>query len=151
MPKVYVKKYTNNGTPKALPAIIISSGNLYSVAVGFPSEGYLTRLVVKQTGGTDVAFDVDLLDSKIPYPPGEYPDDTEPVDDIVLYQIIPTQSVGTPGEALELMSPNNGYPFHNSDGTYTNNQRVLYLVIKPIDAGTDTVWDVSLTAHTDIS
>jgi hypothetical protein len=151
MAKVYVKKYTNNGTPKALPAIVVGVGNLLSTAVGFPSEGYLTRLVVKQTGGTDVAFDVDLLDSKIPYPPSEVPVATLPADNIQLYQIIPTQNVGVPGNALELMSPNNGYPFHNSDGTYTNNQRVLYLVIKPIGAVDDTTWDVSLTAHTDIS
>lgn len=150
MPKVYVKKYTNNASPKSLPSITIDSGNIRCIQVGFPSEGYLTRLVVAQTAGTSVAFNVDLLDSKIPYPPGEYPSGTLPLDNLQIYQIISTQNIEAPGTILELINSNYGYPFHNADGTYTANQRYLYLVIYPISASTQTTWDVSLTAHTDV-
>jgi len=149
MPKVYVKRFTDNGAPKALPAIVITAGNKRSVAVPFPTEGYLTRLVIKQTDGTPVAYDVELLDSELPYPEGESLVADPAADDVELYRIIPQQNVGIPGDVLEITNKEHGYPFHNQDGTFTDNQRKIYLVIIPDSAVDDTTWDVSLTAHTE--
>ncbi len=147
--KVYSIKYTDADLPKARPAITIGAGNLRSVQIPFLTEGYVTRLIIKQTGGTSVAATVDLLDSRVPYPPGEQAVAASPADDIELYQIVSTQSVVS-GQALKVIHEEYGFPFHNQDGTFTDNQRYIYLVIKPTGAATSTTWEIAITGHNEI-
>lgn len=149
MSKVYVRRYTDNGTPLAKPPITVTVGMQRSVEIPFPSEGYLTRLTVKQTDGTSVGFDIELLDSMVPYPPGETVVGAAAADDVELYRIIPQQNVSA-GNTLELINNEHGYPFHNTDGTYTANQRKIYMLIVPDGAVDDTTYEVSFTAHTDV-
>lgn len=148
--KVYSVKYTDNADlPRARAPIVINSGKLRSIQVPFLTEGYITRLTVKQTDGTDVDCYVEVLDSKIPYPPGEQDSGTEPDDDIELYRIMSPQTVQA-GSALVITSEEYGYPFHNQDGSYSDNQRCIYLVLDPQSAEDDTTWEISLTGHNEI-
>ncbi len=147
--KVYSIKYTGQDLPKSRDPIVISAGNLRSVAVPFMTEGYITRLVVKQTAGANVNCVIELLDSEVPDPPGEQVVATDPADDIELYRIIAQQTL-TSGSALVVLNQEYGYPFHNQDGTFTDNQRFIYLVLKPQSAATSTTWEVAMTGHNEI-
>lgn len=149
MSKVYVKRYSNNGAPKSLAPVTVGAGNLRSLDIAFPPEGYITRLVVKQTGGTNVAFVLELLESGIPYPAGQVAVATAPADDIELYRIMPQQA-GLSGVAFELEGNQPGFPYRNDDGTFTLPQRFIYLIIKPTGSVGTTTWDIAITAHTDI-
>lgn len=148
MAKPYTKLYTGSGgTPRfALPAITISTGKQKCVAVPFPSSAFITKLVVKQTGGTSKNFDVEVLTSKIPHPVGERNSGTAADDDIELYRALPKQTT-TAGNALEVSSPEIGYEFLNVDGSFTENERYLYLLINPATSVDLTTWDVAITAR----
>lgn len=143
----YTKMYSTGGPSSALPSISIATGKLKSIAVPFPHAGRITKLIVKQTSGTSVAFTVDLLTSKIPYPAGSYNTGTSPADDIELYRVLPQQA-GSSGVALQAVDDNTGYPYRNMDGDFTKNQRFVYLIITPTSAGTTTGWDVAITGVT---
>jgi hypothetical protein len=147
--KVYSIKYTGAALPKARAPITITAGNLRSVPVAFLTEGYITRLVIKQTGGTPVAAVVEVLDSKIPFPVGQYAVATAAADDIELYRIIAQQAV-TSGAALTLIHEEYGFPFHNQDGTFSDNQRYIYIVIKPTSSLDTTTWEMAITGHNEI-
>jgi hypothetical protein len=159
--KVYSIKYTDANLPKARDPITISAGKWRCVRIPFLTEGYITRLVIKQTGGESIECDVELLDSVVPYPVGEMDAGTAPDDDVDLYQIIESQTVpaGTP---LRLIHEEYGFPFHNQDGTFTDNQRYLYLILAPGGglvgaqgaqtggAADTTTWELALTGHNEI-
>jgi hypothetical protein len=122
-------------------AIELGDGNMICVRVPLSSEGYVKQLVVAQKTGTATAYTVELLASKIPYPVGEYANSTSPVGTIQLYRIIRQQTLGA-GEVLDLTPDTEvGYPFRNLDGTYTMNERYVYLVIKPTSNSDDSTWD----------
>lgn len=129
-------------------AITIAAGNLRCVKVPFLSEGFLNQVVIKQTdGGTAVAFVVEVLSSVLPFPVGEYAVGTAAVGTIELFRIVPQQS-GAAGATIDITPDSDfGWPFRNIDGDHTNNQRFLYLVIKPTGAVDSTTWDAFLMAH----
>jgi hypothetical protein len=128
-------------------AITIAAGNLRCVRVPFLHEGFLSQFVVKQSGGTGVAFVVELLMSVVPFPVGEAPVATAATGTIELFRVLPQQSAIS-GAAVDITPDNEiGWAFKNADGDYTNNQRYLYLVIKPTAAGGSTSWDAFLMAH----
>lgn len=160
--KIWSVKYTGDESdppvPRARPAITVSAGMMRCVQVRAPSEGAVSKLVIKQSGGTPCECIVDLLDSEVPYAAGEQAAGTAPDDDIELYQIIDSQVVNE-GDTLKLVHQEFGFPYHNQDGGYANNQRYLYLILQPIGItgaqgpqGVDeeTTWDVLLTIVTDI-
>ncbi len=148
--KVYVVRYTNNADlPKARPAITVAAAKMMSIKVPFFREGYVNRLVVKQTSGDPVVCLVDLLDSSIPYPPGEQDAETAPLDDLELYRIIEPQTVSA-GTALIIVSNHSGWVFHNPANSFTDGERAVYLVLQPVDSSGDTEWDVVIAGHCDI-
>lgn len=146
MPGVYVKRFTNNGSPKAQPAITIDTGMKRCVAVGFNSQGTISRLTVKQAGGTPCGVVADLFDSTIPFPPGEYPVNAPPADDVSLYRILPSQT-GASGTGIETLENQMGYKYQNQDGGFTNNQRFVYLLLTPQGAVDLTTWEVVLAGE----
>ncbi len=131
-------------------AISITAGNLICVKVPLLSEGTLKQLVIKQTSGTSVAFVVELLMSVLPFPVGLAAVATAAVGTVELYRIIPQQSI-TSGSTLDL-SPDyeQGWMFRNVDGDHTNNQRYIYLVIKPTGSAVTTKWDVFVMAESNV-
>lgn len=150
MTKVYSVKYTDNADlPKARAPISISGTKLRSVQVPFMTEGFITRIIIKQTSGDAAAAVVEILDSRIPFPPGEQDVAAAAADDVELYRIVDQVAV-TSGQAKVIINQEYGYPFHNQDGTYTDNQRYIYIVIKPTGASGTTVWDLAITGHSEI-
>lgn len=151
MDQVYKVVYSGvGGAPpvrNARPAIIVPAGKLISEAVPFMGQGFLTQMSIQQTGGTNVAAKVDLLESEAPFPPGIYDDEAVPTDNIANYRILPQQSVAADGAAVEVFSNHNGYPFINQDGGYADNKRFLYLIITPTSSAEETSWDVTIKAY----
>lgn len=147
--KVYSIKYTNADLPKSHPPITIGAGMMRSVRVPFLTEGYLTRIVIKQTGGANVPCTIEVLDSKLPFPEGEYSTATAALDDVELYRIIDQQTVNA-GVTLKLIHEEYGFPFHNQDGTFTDNQRCIYVVFTPTGSVQQTTWEMAITGHNEI-
>src|SRR5882672_10469523 len=124
--RVYSGATDSTTNKKIKAAVVILTGNKKCVAIPVPNTGYVNRLVVKPTAGTNVTFTVDLLFSKIPFPVGEYITATAALADVELYQVI-AQAAGTSGNALRAIQTEQGFPYCNVDGTPTLNERFLYL------------------------
>lgn len=149
--KIYSIKYTDNADlPKARPPITVTHQKMRSVKVSLVTEGSLTRIVLKQTGGTAKICKIRVLDSGIPYPEGEYNAGTSADDDVELYEIISQQTLTPAGSALAVINQEYGYPFHNQDGTYTDNQRYIYIILEPQASADDTTWDLAITCRTEV-
>lgn len=129
------------------PAIVIAAGNLECVRVPFLSEGFISQLLVKQTGGTGVGFTVELLSSVVPFAVGEVAVATAATGTVELFRIVPQQTA-TSGNSVDITPDTDyGWPFRNVDGDYTNNQRYIYLVIKPTGAAGSTTWDAFIMGY----
>lgn len=155
MLKVYSKMLTGLGFPadstlpkNTKPRMVIAAASLRSESISLLSEGQLKRLSIIQTAGVAVAFEVELFDSKIPFPVGEVSDATVPADTPDNYRVIPRQ-IGVSGVGLSVNTMTDGYSFANKDGTPTNNERLLYIVIIPTSSGGETEWDVAITVERD--
>lgn len=138
------------GAPKSgvSPSVQIGAGQLTCIRVRSSSEGTLKQLIVLQTGGPAVAFTVELLASKLPFPPGLMPDTTVPAVPIQLYRVMAPMSGGA-GSAAELTPDyQSGWPFHNVDGDYTMNERYIYMVIIPTGSVAPTKWDAAIIIET---
>jgi hypothetical protein len=145
---IYVVHYSGQSTPKAKDPIAINAGKMKCVAVPFPSQGFVTKLIVVQSGGPAVGVAVELLDSKIPFPVGEYATGTAPLDELAHYQILKSQNASA-GNFVAVRGEEAGFPFVNRDSTFTDNQRFVYLVISPIGAVSATQWDATIICHRD--
>lgn len=133
---------------KAGNSIVAPNGKFYVLSVDLP-EGSVTHLAVIQTGGTNKAFTVDLLDSLTPWvTTGALLNATVAASSVELYKVIDTMS-GTAGNVASFRDPR-GYPYNNVDGDYTTQSRKLYIVIKPTASVDDTTWDVVITVWSDI-
>jgi len=150
MDQVYKAIYTGIAgsppVPRARPAIIIPVAMKRCERITLFSQGFITRITVRQTGGVPVAADIDLFDSKVVFAAGDHPVLALPGDDPELYKVIPSQNIPA-GVPLEVINQQDGFPFLNQDGTYADNQRYLYLLINPTGAAGVTTWDVSLTTR----
>lgn len=145
--KPYTRLFTNNFIPKkgnVSPAISIGAGMQRCVRVRSASEGRITKLDVVQVSGTAANFTVELLKSSYPFPPDvDITEGTAAADNLALYRIVPSQTA-TAGNTVSLDSDNPGYNYLNMDGTPTNNQRYVYLVIIPAAASPATVWEATV-------
>lgn len=130
---------------KRRAAVSITVGNKTTIAVPFPSVGFLHRLTIVQTGGTAVDFVADLFNSKIPFPAGTVAVATAAADEVELYRIIP-QISATAGNVAQY-SNEQGHPYLNIDGSFTVNERVVYLQINPTSAVDTTTWDIAISCH----
>jgi hypothetical protein len=167
--RIYTKTYNQHYAviSKASPPLEVPADSKVCFAIPFPSEGFLERLIVWQTydpnmgpqgpqGPQDVVgydFEVELLNSRIPFPPGEYSTVQLAFDELTAYRIQrpPTAPLSqTAGGVLSLTDDDFGTGFRNVDGGWTLNQRLVYLVIHPIDALEPTFWNVTLQCRTDV-
>lgn len=150
MEQVYTRIHSNEarlaGIPHAQPAIVIGAGMQRCARLKMPHFGRLTDVMVRQKSTeVQVNFTVDVLKSKFPFVPDtDVVAGTPPADDLTLYRVIDRQT-GVAGTPVEVAADGNGFPYRNMDGTYTENQRFLYVLIIPELAGTLTTWDVALT------
>jgi len=153
---VYPISYTDKNVAKARDPIEITAGKKRSVAVKAPANGRVQRLIVWQQpsadgGGTPVDFEVELLDSKIPFPAGEYNSADDPADLLDAYRILVPPNAplaGSSGEAASLTSDNFGLEYRNKDGSYSDAEDFIYLLISPTSAATTTVWYATIVIHT---
>ena len=111
-------------------------------------QGYITRLIVMQTGGTSAAATINLWDSNVVFTPGIHAAGDTPGDNPELYEVITPQTApGSPG-VLQVVGQTQGFPFINQDTGYADDSRCLYLMIDPSATSADqTTWDVALTVH----
>lgn len=148
--KIYSIKYVNGDIPRARDPIVVPHQKMVCVEVPLVSEGSLTRIIIKQIAGTAKQCKVRVLDSAIPYPPGEYAAGTAAADTVEMYEIISQQTV-TAGVALEVIHEEYGFPFHNQDGeSFTDNRRFVYLVLEPQSSADATTWAVAITCRTEV-
>lgn len=153
--KIYSKAYNVNyaNIAKASAPLTVTANKMTCFQIPFPSEGFMERVVVYQATGTPVAFSVEILNSRIPYPPGDYTNGASPVDKLENYRI---QSPATAalsalaGAVITVGDENFGDGYRNVDGGWTLNQRYVYLLINPTSNTTTTTWNVMLQARTDI-
>lgn len=153
--KVYTKTYSHlfESIAKAKPSLSVATGKMVSFQIPFPSEGFMERVVVKQASGTAVGYHVELLNSKLPYPPGVYNSGAGAADALQFYriQIPPTGPlIAASGTVMTYYDDDFALGFRNIDGGFTDNQRYIYLLIDPQSAGTTTTWDVLLQCRTDV-
>jgi hypothetical protein len=164
--RIYTKTYNSNYAhlAKASPPLAVPAGKMKCFEIPFPSEGFLERLIVWQVEceigpqgpqgiGGGYAFEVELLNSSLPYPPGVYDVDDMPADDLTAYRLqVPPTAALTQTECgvLSLIDDDFGIGFRNVDGGWTLNQRKVYLLIRPLNADVETNWNVTIQCRTDV-
>jgi len=159
MAKVFNRAYIGLGFPAdsnlpryTLPRIKIGANSFRPVRVPLTSEGRLTKLWVKQVAGNNVPFKVQLLQSKAPYGGLFDVDITHPPTPVIDPELVEVvdELNGSAGVPVEINGEQQGFPFVNMDGSSTNNQQYLYLVIIP-DAGAGvTEWEASLKVERNV-
>lgn len=156
MSNIYTAAYTLKAVAKARPPLAVAAAKKVVFALDFPAEGFLERLVVYQLpeaddGGAPVDFSVELLNSLVPYEPGEYDPAAVPADNLEPYriQMPPTAPMtALAGDVLSLASNEYGTAWRNLDGGPSDGQRYVYLLIEPDGAIEETQWCVFLQART---
>jgi len=141
--RIYEKHYRSVSAP---------NGETTQLALGFFSEGFIKKIIIKQVGGDAlVNFSVDVFNSKKAFAAGSSSGGADPegdyVDDQELYRVFPSAS-GTSGEYLT-MSDDYGRAFKNGDGPLSDRQRRIYLQIHPSGTGAAT-WDIAITGWSDV-
>jgi hypothetical protein len=141
---------------RKLTSVRLTNGQPNCVPVGFPPEGSLKRIILKQVGGSLVNFKITVysalfaceptMSSSVGDPDGEGP--IKPKADPHLYVIFEEQ-IGTAGELLEILD-SVGKSYRNQDTTsWTNPVRKIYLQVTPEGSGSST-WDIGLSADVDV-
>lgn len=139
---IYTVFYTAKSIAKAKSPISIAAGKKVCTAVGMPASGRLERLVVYQLSGTNVAFTVELFNSVIPFAAGEFAAAAAAGDTLHPYRVqMPvTAAVSGSSGGVATLTSDAGLSYHNIDGTFTEPQRYLYLLITPTSSGDTTTW-----------
>ncbi len=128
-------------------AISITAGNNAFVEVKIAPEGTVSKFVVRQASGTNVAFEADLFDSQL-LESGIH--STSLPANAELYKVFPTKT-GVAGAAIaEYTTGELGYSYRNQDGSYTVPVRALWLHIRPTSAAGTTTWEVAIVVDNDM-
>lgn len=137
--KVLERKYV--GSPGR---IVIASASFEVVRIPALQEGRISKISVKQNGGTNVAFVVDAFDSKVAAgAAGEFANPYAPVSPTA-YRIIAQLSATAGNEAF--YRDTSGQAFRNFDNLkHSDSEFGFFLVIAPTAAGGSTEWDVAVT------
>jgi len=120
-------------------------------SIGFPPEGKITRMILRQSAGTNVALTVNLYDRQVCDLGSGQSVSVEAADEMTqaLAKIIPEQSV-TSGTVLELregMEDEGPFSYRNREGTFTVPVRAVYLHIA-VGANADgKEFELALEAH----
>ena len=143
---------------------IVTDGNYYLLQVPFFQFGFLTKLLVQQSAGTNVGFTVDVLNSSCGLTPGEItPTQLNTQNGWQQYRIVNPLSA-TAGSQAQGFTPA-GNPYRNLDGAdktrsgvsqagvgsgFTNASRYIYVLIKPSSGtGGNSKWEVAVNGFTE--
>lgn len=133
--------------------LLVPDGERGKFAVGFPSDCTLTRISVKQVGGTATSFTVDLYSNAQNLDPSESsadPDgDGNPPADPDNYRVVRTMPSNSPGELLKYFLGSEGQYLNRDAQGPTNKKRLIYVVIVPEGAG-PTTFDLTLACVIDV-
>ncbi len=127
-------------------------GETTNLELGFFSEGFIKKIVIKQVGGDTLEdFTVDIFNSNKAFinaassggndPEGDYSADPES------YKVFDSVT-GSAGEYL-LLSDEYGRAFKNQDGPLSDRRRRIYIAITPNGTGSAT-WDITLSGWSDV-
>lgn len=145
--RIYERKVTS---------VPVNNGQVNCLAIGFPPEGSVKRVILKQVGGDLVDFKVTVYSaakacnpetsSSIGDPDGSGPD--KAIADPHLYIVFEEQQ-GTAGEMMQILD-SVGKSFRNQDTTsWTVPTRKIYLQVTPTGTGVST-WDIAISADIDV-
>ena len=137
---------------KTYRSVSATKGEATELELGFFSEGFIKKIIVKQVGGDPmVNFTIDIFNSKKAFldgsssgggdPEGDYAADPE------LYRVF-ERVTGSAGSYL-VISDEYGKSFKNQDGPLSDRKRRIYLKIHPEGTGAAT-WDISLSGWSDV-
>jgi hypothetical protein len=147
--------------------VIPTDGNAYLLQVPFPSFGFLTKVLVQQAVGTNVAFTVNVLNSNCGLPvntgfnPASLPNGWQ-------NRRVVNPLAGVAGQQAQGFTPA-GNPFRNLDGpdpvrtgspavqpagqqaAYTDAPRAIYILLQPVaGAGANSQWEVAINGFTGV-
>lgn len=115
---------------------VVTSGTKLCVTLPAPTRGILNRLIVKQNSGAIEGFSVDLFDRRDACESvaidSSNPDDNVSYTDPFIHKVIPTQTVETDVDVLELHEKVWGYL--NQDERNPNSMRATGALYLEIDA-----------------
>jgi len=124
---IYKREFVESqGTQLYLPGGELSQ----CFEIGFPQEGRITRMLLRQSSGPAVALVVNLFDRQVCDVGSGSSTSLEDVDPMTqaLAKIIPTQNVNA-GVVLELFENDGPWSYRNREGTFTVPVRAVYLHI----------------------
>lgn len=144
--------YTATATkpPAAMAPPSVASGKRLVLKLRVPSEGRVLRVFVAQESGTNAAFAVELLASKLPYGDGSAAQanyNAALAVPAAMYRVIPAQTA-TSGNAVDWRTQDSanggmGHAYVNMDqSSRTDPQLFLYLVIIPTASADASTWAV---------
>lgn len=141
--RIYEKTYRSLSAPK---------GESTELELGFFSEGFIKKVIVKQVGGDPmVDFTLDIYNSKKAFLDGSSSGGNDPAGDYSfdpeMYRVFERAS-GTAGEYLSI-SDEYGKSYKNQDGPLSDRKRRIYLKIHPSGTGAAT-WDISISGWSDV-
>lgn len=147
--KVVISDNSPRGVRQKSPAITINQDKAKVISIPTQPWGvFLTSLTVRQVSGVSVAFDVEVVDSAIPFKAHADNNDEIPIASLpslpspAIYRVIPKQSVSA-GNELQIFNPI-GYTVSNTDTKGdTVQDTTIYIVIIPNGAVTQTKWELS--------
>jgi hypothetical protein len=146
---LYMTK-VNSKPAKARDILSIAIGEMLTVKVPVgAAEGWLNELVVRQVSGTAVAFDVEVLDSEVPYAAGGRAYNALPAATLDLFRVVAKISA-LAGATAVLRESEMGYSYQNADGSPTACEPYLYLTIIPDNQVTVSTWEVAITTSKEI-
>lgn len=135
-----------NKVLKGANAVVIATGQKHLLALPFPDECTIGKVVVKQSstsGGTAVPFSVEVLNSKVGLTAGDF--NSALPEEVPLHRVLPLASQPA-GGVVEHYVGSNGYMFANYDQASPLALQELYIIISPESAGGETRWDIAVTA-----
>jgi len=142
-PHVYERQFAvGDGNALHIPA----GTSVLCFDLDFPHSALITKLIVRQNGGSDVGYQVNLFNRQVCdiYPGAGSSSAPSAAVSEELAKVIPTQNVAA-GEVCEVFNPD-GYTFKNKDaaGTHSVPIKKIYLQIGVDSVAEDTVWEVAI-------
>lgn len=139
---IYEKRYQSISAPNGVKT---------PLSLGFFSEGFIKKIIIRQVGGDNNPFVVDVYNSEKALligsssggsaTLGEYSADPE------IYRVFPS-AAGDAGSYLTI-SDDYGRIFKNQDGPLSDRKRRIYLNIEPQGSG-EATWDIAISGWSDV-
>jgi len=141
--RIYEKTYRSVAAPL---------GEATNLELGFFSEGFIKKIVIKQVGGDSLEdFTLNVFNSRRAFIAGASSGGNDPAGDYSAdpesYKVFDA-AAGTAGEYLTLIDEY-GRAFKNQDGPLSDRKRKIYLTLEPQGSGAAT-WDITISGWSDV-